>query len=104
MYRQALSGHDLSVEQDTPNVPNDSYYYVLHGGSIQGRYRSLAQALKRYQAIKQSLNIEPPAPAAPVSAAEAWGRELESRSNKSLFWTDDDFARVQRKTQGRPKH
>ena len=104
MYRQVLSGHALSVEQDTPNVPNDGYYYVLLDGNIQGRYRSLPQALKRYQEIKKTLNIGPPAPAPRVSAAEAWGRELDSISNKSLLWSDDDFARVDRKTRGRPKH
>jgi hypothetical protein len=104
MYRQTLPGHDLSVEQDTPDVPGDGYYYVRHRGVIQGRFRSLAQALKCYQKIKQTLDIAPPPPPAPVSVAEAWSRELESKSNKSLFWTDDDFARVDRKTRGRPKH
>jgi hypothetical protein len=104
MYRQNLPGHDLRIEQGTPSVPDDGFYYVLHKGVQVGRFRSLAQAQKCYQQIKQSLNITPPPPAAPVSVAEAWSREMETQSNKSLFWTDDDFARVNRKTQGRPKH
>jgi hypothetical protein len=87
-----------------PDVANDGWFYVRHEGQVRGRFRSLAQATKRYQEIKQTLDIAPLAPPPPVSVAEAWGRELEARSNKSLFWTDDDFARVDRKTRGRPKH
>jgi hypothetical protein len=70
----------------------------------QGRFRTLAQAQECNREIKDSLNIAPPPPRAPVSGAEAWARKLSSQSNRSLFWTDDDFTRVSRKTQGRPKH
>jgi hypothetical protein len=104
MYRQSLPGHDLSIEMGTPDVPGDGKYYVRFKGAIQGRFRSLAQAQKRYQAIKQTLDIAPAPPAAPISAAEAWSRELDSQSNKSLLWSAEDFARVDRKTRGRPKH
>lgn len=104
MYRQTLPGHDLSIEMGTPDVPGDGKYYVRHKGTIEGGFRSLAQAQKRYQEIKQTLNIVPPPSASPISAAEAWSRELDSQSNKSLLWSDEDFARVDRKTRGRPKH
>lgn len=104
MYRQTLPGHELSIEQGTPDVPNDSNYYVRHKGKTVGRFRALAQAQKCYQKIKQSLRIEPPPPAGTLSVADVMRRELDSQSNKSLLWSDDDFARVDRKTRGRPKH
>jgi hypothetical protein len=104
MYRQSLPDHNLSIEQDTDAVPSDGFYYVIQNGVQQGRYRSLAQAQKRYTEIKKTLDIKQPPERKPVSSTEAWERELASQSNKSLLWDNEDFARVERKTQGRPKH
>lgn len=104
MYRQSLPDHSLSIEQDTDAVPSDGFYYVIQNGVQRGRYRSLPQAQKRYSEIKKTLDIKPPPERKPVSSTEAWERELAAQSNKSLLWDNEDFARVERKTQGRPKH
>jgi len=48
VYRQSLTGHDLSVEEGTEKVPDDGHYYVLFQGEQKGRFRSLKQATKRY--------------------------------------------------------
>jgi len=102
MYRQKLEGHDLSIEQETENVPADGYYYVLHRGAHQGRFRSLAQATRRYNELKAALRIEV-APPPPPTFEEIRRREMESMSNKSLIWDEEDFKRVERKTTGKPK-
>lgn len=104
MYRQILPGQDLSIEQGTPNVPNDGFYYVLHAGETSGRFRSLAQATKHYLKIKETLNISLPPVPERLSMDQMMQRDLDSKSNKALFWSEDDFTRVDRKTRGRPKH
>ena len=55
MYRQQLPGHELAIEQGTPAVPDDGFYYVLYRGARQGRYRTLAQASRRYQQLRATL-------------------------------------------------
>jgi hypothetical protein len=104
MYRQRLPNHDLCIEQGTPNVPSDGCYYVLLNGREQGRFRSLAQALKAYTRLKTEIGYKPPTPPPPASPEEIRRREMDAQSNKSLLWTEEDFARVDRKTRGRPKH
>ena len=104
MYRQRLPGAELSIEAGTPDVPNDGRYYVLLSGTIKGRFRSLQQALRCYQTVRKSLNLPPPSPVEPPGPEEVWRRDMDSMSNKSLLWNDEDFARVDRKTRGRPKH
>jgi hypothetical protein len=102
MYRQRLEAHDLSIEQDTENVPGDGFYYVRHRGEQRGRFRTLAQATRLYNEIKATLKVET-APPAPLSVAEIRRREMDTRSNKSLIWDEEDFKRVDRKTSGKPK-
>lgn len=105
MYRQSLPGHDLSIEQGTAAVPADGFFYVLHRGASEGRFRTLAQARRCYLKIKESLAPLPSSsPAARPSFGELRRREMEAQSNKALIWADEDFARVARKTQGRPRH
>lgn len=100
MYRQTLEGHDLSVEEGTPSVPADGRYYVLFEGEVVGRFRSLAKALERYREIKKDLDL-PNVAQSPLSPEELRRREMEAMSNKRLLWTDEDFARVERKTRGK---
>jgi hypothetical protein len=83
MYRQALAGHDLSIEQGISSVPDDGYYYVLFEGVQQGRFRSLAQATKCYLTIKATLNIEA-TPAVPPSPDAIRRLAMESKSLKAL--------------------
>jgi len=100
VYRQAVEGHGLSVEQDTPATPNDGYYYVIFRGEHFGRFRSLSRALTRYNELKSTLNLE--RTDAPKPSLEDLRRlDMETMSNKALIWTEEDFSRVQRKTQGK---
>jgi hypothetical protein len=74
---------------------------VLFEGEGKGRFRSLKQATKAYEAIKATLNLAP-APRVPAPPlAEILQREMETRSNKSLIWGQEDFIRVDRKTSRR---
>lgn len=93
-----LPGHDLSIEQGTEKVPDDGLYYVVFRGEQKGRFRSLKQATKSYDAIKATLNIVPALTSSPPPLAEVLQREMETRSNKSLIWEKEDFIRVERKT------
>ncbi len=101
MFRQSLSNYGLSLEQDTENVPADGAYYVLLNGKPKGRYRSLKLAMKRYEELKATLNIAPRPSPPPPPLEEVLRRELETRSNKSLIWDQQDFARVDKMTSRR---
>jgi hypothetical protein len=100
VYRQSLDAYALSLEAGTPSVPNDGWYYVMFKAEILGRFRSLTKAQAAFAAKRKSLNIAP-VEAPPVSPEEVRRRELETISNKRLLWTDEDFSRVSKKTQGK---
>lgn len=104
MYRQRVDGYDLSIERGTPSVPADGYYYVILRGEQRGRFRSLAQATRLYAQLKAEMGYQAPPAAPSPSADELHRRHMDAQSNKSLLWTDEDYARVDRKTRGRPKH
>jgi hypothetical protein len=104
VYRQRLPDYELSIEQLTANVPDDGYYYVVLRGSLEGRFRSLGQAKSLYAHLKAEIGYQPPAPPEPASPEEIQQRRMGAQSNKTLLWTAEDFARVERKTRGRPKH
>jgi len=98
MYRQTLTGHDLSVEEGTENVPNDGFYYVFLQGVQKGRFRTLKLAIKTYESLKNTLNLPPRSNTPPPPLAEILRREMETQSNKSLIWEQEDFIRVQKST------
>lgn len=104
MYRQAMEDHGLSLEQGTAAVPDDGHYYVLFKGQTIGRARSLKKARAIYEGARKSLDLGP-LPGANASAKasvdELRRREMESMSNKALIWTEEDLARVERKTRGK---
>lgn len=104
MYSQRLPAYELSIEQSTENVPADGYYYVVLRGSVKGRFRSLGQAKHFYARLKAEVGYEPPPQPEPASPEEMQHRRMAAQSNKTLLWTAEDFARVDRKTRGRPKH
>jgi hypothetical protein len=100
VYRQSLETYGLSLEQGTPAVPRDSYYYVLYLGEVIGRFRTLNKAQELFAERRKALNITP-TQAPPVSPEEVRQREMDTMSNKRLLWTDEDFIRVSKKTQGK---
>lgn len=81
-------------------MPSDSYYYVLFEGEVIGRFRNLAKAQALFAERRKSLNIKS-VEAPPISPEEVRQRELDTMSNKRLLWTDEDFIRVSKKTQGK---
>jgi hypothetical protein len=100
MYRQSLDEHGLSLEEGTSAVPNDRYYYVLFQGQVVGRFRTLAKATAVFAEKRKALNIQS-VEAPPPSPQEVRQRELDTMSNKRLLWTDEDFIRISKKTQGK---
>lgn len=100
MYRQSLDDYGLSLEQGTSKVPADGYFYVLLNGEIEGRFRSLKQAQKKFKELRMELGVKA-VEALPPDPADIRRRELETMSNKALIWTDEDFNRVSRATSGK---
>jgi hypothetical protein len=100
MYRQTVDGCPLSIEQGTAKVPDDGYYYVLLRGEVAGRFRALNKAAACFRELKRTLGYKPPE-AENLPVEEIRRREMETMSNKALIWTEEDFARVQRKTLGK---
>lgn len=100
MYRQTLEGQPLSIEQGTASVPDDGYYYVVLRGAIEGRFKSLNKAVFRFRELKRTLDYKP-VEATTLTVEELRRHDMETLSNKALIWTEEDFARVQRKTQGK---
>lgn len=74
MYVVRMERAGLSIEQGTPNVPDDGKYYVIYQGEIVGKFRSLKQAEKLYREILSQLDL-PPLPG--VSAQEK--KEIQAK-------------------------
>jgi hypothetical protein len=82
-YRQASERVELSIEQDTENVPNDGLYYVLLKGQVVGRYRHLRKAQQTYRETLDSLNLtSTPDPSAEDQRAAALKSEAEAVVDK----------------------
>ena len=86
-YRQFVPAVGLSIERCTSAVPSDGYYYVINGGKIEGRFRTLKQAQQRYKALLAASGYRPaPVRRAKVDpaeeAVERYMDELES------YWGD----------------
>ena len=64
MFHQRIAALGLSIEEGTDNVPGDGRYYVMSGGVIDRSYRTLREAIRRYEALKSALA---PAASAPVA-------------------------------------
>jgi|GEM_PF-3071206 hypothetical protein len=100
-YLVKMERASLSVEQGTPNVPDDGKYYIVHRGCVVGKYKSLKQAEKLYKKILSELNL-PPLPGTPPEEQEA----IQSKQNayesvdKMAFET---FARSKQRTMKRGK-
>ncbi len=100
MYRQKVDGHELSTEKDTAAVPSDGYYYVRFKGEIVGRHRTLKAAQRQFSELKAGIVTKQPQVHKP-SVAEVQLQIMSRMSNKELFWTEEDFVRVDRRTRGK---
>ena len=82
LYKQSIAAIGLSLERATPSVPADGYFYVLLGGEIKGRHRTLKQAKEQYKSLlDESGWTPPPAPERktdqPREVVERYMDELE---------------------------
>jgi hypothetical protein len=60
----------------------------------------LPRAQAAFAERRKALNIQP-VQVPPPSPQEVRERELDTMSNKRLLWTDEDFIRIAKKTQGK---
>ena len=83
-FRQRVPAIELSLERNTPGVPNDGWYYVVFRGEIQGRYRQKAQAQEIYSKLLDESGYKPEPVRAPEKnqAVERYLDDLEA------YWLD----------------
>src|SRR5207248_10642652 len=96
----SLDDHSLSIEEGTSNVPADGYYYVLLNREVKGRFRRLKQAQAEFKELRTQLGVQPVEPP-PPDRQEIRRREMDTLSNKTLIWTDEDYNRVSKATSGK---
>lgn len=48
-YIQRLPALQLSLERNTPTVPSDGHWYLLHDGKVLDRFRSRPAAQRAWQ-------------------------------------------------------
>lgn len=100
-YLVKMERASLSIEQGTPNVPDDGKYYVVHQGYVAGKYKSLKQAQKLYKKILSELNL-PPLPG--MSPEEQKAIQLKQSSYESVDkMAFETFARAKQRTMKRGK-
>ena len=88
-YKESVPATGLSLERNTSRVPTDGHYYVLNQGEIQGRYRSLKQARKRYKELLALSGWSPDRNVSDDSNRDI-SREMVERYLDSLeaYWTE----------------
>ena len=86
-YRHFLPGLDLSIEQNTENVSQDNFFYLMKEGAVIGRYRYLRKAEEVFRTfVKESGYVPPKLEAGSKSASEL---SIERyMDNKELYWAE----------------
>lgn len=59
-YRQSLAAIGLSLERNTPAVPQDGHYYVVLNGEVKGRFKTLKLAIPLYKTLITETGWTPP--------------------------------------------
>lgn len=98
MQRLTNTRANVSIELDTPRVPNDGKFYVLKGSTVVGTYRTMKQARSHYDRLTADLK---PLPRVIGTVQDLMESDMRTKSNKQLLWTSEDYQRVQRKTWGK---
>jgi hypothetical protein len=78
MYRQSIPKLGLSVERETPSVPDDGKFHVLLNGEDVFTSIKEKDAVKEYCRLKAVLGVEM-AKKTPADAKAALRREIEDR-------------------------
>lgn len=60
MFKIAFLPGDLSLEKDTRGVPSDGLYHLIYKGEEIGSFKSETQAVKKYNELRQKLEVEFP--------------------------------------------
>jgi hypothetical protein len=84
-YRQSIPAIQLSLEKQTPEVPNDGCYYVVSQGQIKGRFRQKRQAHELYNQILKDSGYSPPHPEPPVDRDQTVERYMDELET---YWLD----------------
>lgn len=84
-FRQSVPPIGLSIERDTPNVPNDGWYHVVLLGEIKGRFRQKKQADELYKTILAESGYKPPKADRTPERNEAIERYLDDIEG---YWLD----------------
>jgi len=102
-FRQSFPAAGVSLERGTENVPDDGRFHLVVDGKVAESFRSEKQAQQRYQELRQAYLSEHPIEKVKPNFNEMMQRELETLTNKELLWTDEDHARIDRKTKRHPR-
>lgn len=85
-YKQSIPAIRLSIQRGTEDVPADGYYYVLLGGEVRGRFRTLKQAQAVYKTLLDESGYKPPARSDRIDPGhEAVERYLDELG---AYWSD----------------
>jgi len=76
-FRLALPELELSIEQNTENVPRDGRFHVLHRGADVGSYPNLKRAREHFQRIKEAAGFQPTVADQPRGAGAANKEHIE---------------------------
>jgi hypothetical protein len=60
MFKIAFVPGNLSLEKDTANVPADGLYHLSYQGEEIGSFKSETQAVKKYNEMREKLEVEFP--------------------------------------------
>ena len=96
-YRQAMERAQLSIEQNTENVPDDNRFYVIHAGEICANFSVLKLAQKKYQEIFESLKLPPLPQPTPEERKAAMDRATARITVDKMAM--DTFAAAKRRNQ-----
>lgn len=102
-FFQSFPVAGISLERATENVPDDGRFHLLVNGKIIGSFRSEKQAQGCYQELRHAYVSEHTIEKVKANFNEVMQRELETLTNKELLWTDEDYARIDRKTKKHPR-
>lgn len=83
-YTQRLPALNLSIQQNTSEVPHDASYYLLQEGAILGRYRHLKAAQGAWCKVLDKEGWTPPK-GPELSASEKLKREKTAQERSEYF-------------------
>ena len=87
-YRHRLPQAGLSIERNTPSVPQDDRFRVLLKGTIVASFRSLKKAEARFNDLKRELGV--PQPKKQQQRKDLAGKEHIERllDDAEAYWSE----------------